>query len=363
MVFAVLRGVLSLPALGVAVLLVVAYLATQAWQNSRIKADVAKELSYVEERLDKLRVGQTVVVSPGDENVTLQPANVTSSVTTEPARKVVRVAWLNTLVGGSDGRLTLIEAWLASVRPDVVGLSECNGWDAAKAKATAARWGHQHSVFARAESGYHVVLTSRLAMRNVSVLTEGFRHAAIGATLENGLRVIVTHLRPESGDLRVKEAEILPLGAENEPLLVIGDLNSLSSLDAEAYKQTKLGHIGEKVLGDVKDTKLRQKFTFGGKLDFRVLDLLYSRGLRDLVFESIGATFSVGGGAAVKFSPSVPTKLEQELDFMNNDHAMRLDYVLGRNVVVAGRCDVVRDVATAKLSDHYPVMCEIELKR
>jgi endonuclease/exonuclease/phosphatase family metal-dependent hydrolase len=74
---------------------------------------------------------------------------------------------------------------------------------------------------------------------------------------------------------------------------------------------------------------------------------------------SYAVVVSKGPPLSITFSPTVPTELHQDLDFMNNDHSMRLDYVLGRNVEVAGFCDTVRVAATEVLSDHLPVMCSV----
>lgn len=99
--------------------------------------------------------------------------------------------------------------------------------------------------------------------------------------------------------------------------------------------------------------KYRQKFCHNRKLDFRVLDVFYKEGFVDL--------------APLSFAPSVPTRIDSQLDWMNKHHEMRLDYVLGTSAlastVVNGGCVVHRSEATHKLSDHYPVVCHFSFPR
>ncbi len=135
-----------------------------------------------------------------------------------------------------------------------------------------------------------------------------------------------------------------------ERIVLAGDFNSLSSVDATAYAASKLEHIATDAehAADALDGKFREKFSHDNKLDFRVLDVLYAAHLMDLA-----------NVTAAAFVPTVPTRLDTSLDWMNNHHAMRLDYVLGTSELArhVRMCAAVRDDATHKLSDHYPVLC------
>ncbi len=137
------------------------------------------------------------------------------------------------------------------------------------------------------------------------------------------------------------------------PTILIGDLNSLSPLDAAFYSKSHLSHIADAEPHDPKDEKLKRKLAFDGKLDYRVLDVL----LGEAKFLDMVHTASHG-----VFESTVPTKLTQDLDYMNTDHAMRLDYVLGKEVIVSGKCGAVKTAETEELSDHYPLFCELNTK-
>lgn len=279
--------------------------------------------------------------------------------------QILRVISFNVLEGGRPGREEAIGHWIGSQQPDVVGLNEMNGWTRESLTEFAGRhWGHQFVLLAQTRSGFHVALTSRFPMEDPSIDVEHFQHACVSATIR-GLRFSALHLRPDSGTARLQEVSFLQTlmdasGRQQQPWILLGDFNSLSPLDEMVYKGTHLDHIASGGPSDEKDKKLHQKFSFQHKLDFRVLQKLYDMGLKDLVHETQEETFNVAGmGHAVKFSPSVPTELDQNLDHMNLDHMMRLDYMLGTAFVEAEKCGAVRDRATAKLSDHYPLMCLI----
>ncbi len=299
----------------VGLLVVGAYLATQSLRCSHSTEDVvrlAREVSAMEARLDAQR------------STSSTPSSVVPATAAPSREPVVRIVSFNVLEGAPNGRMEQIAAWLDSVDPDVVGLLECNGGSDTWLRKHALEWGHEHTVFAVTSSGYHVALTARWPLEDVRVDTTNFRHACITARVR-GLRAVVVHLRPETGDLRLAEVRHLPLreGPPDEPLVLLGDLNSLSSLDARAYEQTQLEHIFESAAaGDAKDAKLLKKFTMAGKLDFRVLDELYKLNLTDLVHASSNSSYSVvvtkGPPLTITFSPTVPTLLHQDLDFMNN---------------------------------------------
>lgn len=131
--------------------------------------------------------------------------------------------------------------------------------------------------------------------------------------------------------------------------VLAGDLNSLSSVDAATYAESKLTHILNEAdhVHKPRDAKYREKFAFEGKLDYRILDTLYQAGFVD-------------GRGKQEFVSSVPTRLSTSHDWMNNEHTMRLDYVLVTPALASHitSCQAVQDDSTHKLSDHYPVLCK-----
>jgi endonuclease/exonuclease/phosphatase family metal-dependent hydrolase len=239
-------------------------------------------------------------------------------------------------------------AWIAAQQADVVSLNECNGLTRQQLMGLARRWGHAHVVFARARSSYHVALTSRLPMAEQEVDSAHFAHGLVRAQV-GGVWFLATHLTPNDPAARQREASLLRL-PDGAPGVLLGDLNSLSPHDAAAYEASHLGHIARAGPTSARDKLLRKKFVVGGQLDYRVMEGLYAAGWRDLVDG---------------FEPSVPTRLSQKLDHMNAEHAIRLDYVLGWGPVGAvpgAHCGPVREEATHRLSDHYPLRCTIRVE-
>ena len=84
------------------------------------------------------------------------------------------------------------------------------------------------------------------------------------------MKFLVTHLRPEAGDLRLEEVEHIPkLQSDGKiiqsvciffllflqvPTVLMGDLNSLSSLDSAFYAKSDLAHVAASHAQDEKVT-------------------------------------------------------------------------------------------------------------
>ena len=273
----------------------------------------------------------------------------------------------NVLEGGRGGREQAIVAWLVAQKPDVVGLNELNDWSESRLKSAAEKWGHSYVVFGQARSGFHVALTSKYPIERAAVDAARFRHAAVSGSIK-GIRFIATHLAPNSGQARLQEvAHLSTMIAKGEPTVIMGDLNSLSEVDDPVYTETHLKHIASSKKHSGRDALLNRKFSHNGRLDYRILAAFYAAGLKDLVHDSLEEPDfvipSAAAGKKFKFSPTVPTMLDQKLDHMNLEHAMRLDYFLGTSqVATPGFCDAVRGPDTDRLSDHYPVKCIVAIK-
>lgn len=183
------------------------FLAANSWRCSSTQADVVRLTSEVVALQHKL-----------DEQK-LKSAPISSS-------RVLRVVSFNILVGGADGRLDDIVKWIKSVDADVVGLVECNKFTSESLALLAKEWGHAYSELglrkrvclvlsteskhtAVASSGFHVALSSKLQMADVWIDISNFKHALISARIGD-FTVMVTHLRPEAGELRLAELPHIP---------------------------------------------------------------------------------------------------------------------------------------------------------
>jgi endonuclease/exonuclease/phosphatase family metal-dependent hydrolase len=110
-------------------------------------------------------------------------------------------------------RLSRIRAWIKSKNADLVFLNECNHFTLQSTREMAKEWGHDHVVFGKATSGFHVVLTSRYPFVDKPlVVTQGFRHCFIVARVAfpfGEVTAMATHLTPSIGSERLQEARFI----------------------------------------------------------------------------------------------------------------------------------------------------------
>lgn len=255
----------------------------------------------------------------------------------------MKILQFNILDGcqGQPDRLNALGEWLSCQPFDVVGLNELNGWNAPPGiSGLAARWGYQDSVlFETRGSPYFIGALSRHPIETIASIEEGFHHAVLILKIM-GIHVVITHLSPRDATDREQEAaRIAGLVEDIEgPLLLMGDLNTLSPLDRESHLETGLAGL----LG--RDALLRRKFLDDrGEINYRPMQTLLDAGLVDLNPDH---------------TPTVPTA-------SNTDRAhatpMRLDYILGNQAFLTGRhpvASVLQDSPLPHLSDHFPVMCQ-----
>ena len=273
----------------------------------------------------------------------------------------------------------------------VVGLCEVN-WSPAATAEQAAKWGFPHHLLSRGDGShrFNLALLSKSPIIQVASAQpheKPFFHGALcGALPEHGhLVVCVTHLTPGAPHLRLEEAKslrhtLLPSalataaassnGKRRPPLLLLGDLNSLSPRDAAAH--TKIG-----LAKRLSRTRSWSKFSVNERLDYSILTALTEQvlggpegdvGLIDLQAEPLG-----GEGDADDYyeehGVTVPTERGGD-----KAHAapMRLDYALGSSTL-RSRCPsatarILSDTSdgeAGELSDHFPIeawVCDDVLK-
>ena len=135
-------------------------------------------------------------------------------------------------------RLAGIGRWLWRARADAATFNELNGWSPAQFGRLAASWGLPHAALLETTTGYHVGLASRhpIAVEEANV-SAPFHHGLLVVQLA-GVRIALTHLSPADAIARRAEATAL-LEVErrqpSRPLVVVGDLNTLSPLDAAEH--------------------------------------------------------------------------------------------------------------------------------
>jgi exodeoxyribonuclease-3 len=162
---------------------------------------------------------------------------------------MLKVMTFNVLFGGQD-RFEAILELLGRVRPDLLVLQECLGWQGSdRLREVAATLGlpadeaHVHLGIARPRGSgnrYHVAIASQRPLRAVQIHNDPRQigHCLVQCQLDAGgpLTVFGTHYDAHEEDLRLVEARYLCALLEPETFreglyLLAGDLNSLSPRD------------------------------------------------------------------------------------------------------------------------------------
>lgn len=196
-------------------------------------------------------------------------------------------------------------------------------------------------------------MTSRFPITEVKRIREGMHHGLLRGKI-CGIYVYVIHFHPRHFERRIEEARLLKkdvaLLPESDPRIVlVGDFNGFSPADKAYYDNDKelepfftmldQRHPGSRHLNE-------------GKLDYGGLEEILNAGYVDLV-----ARFRP---ADAPFVGTFPTELCRE---ENHGTDRRIDYILvSSNLAESARsATIVRDETTAMLSDHYPVVAELDL--
>ncbi len=234
-------------------------------------------------------------------------------------------------------RLAQLGAWLRTEAADLVAFNELNGWTSETLASAAATWGYDYAHVMELHSQHHLGVIARDPFQIVAEIDEGFHHGLLDVRC-SGLRLLITHLTPVSAVDRHREAELLAerVGGIAGPAILIGDLNTLSPLDAPWYEtidaRTELSSA----------PPLRRKFLSpDDAIDYGPMQCLLDAGLID-------------AGAQQQVRHSVPTPFNKD-----PMHAvlLRLDYALANSAAAGGIQWVCirHGEEVDSLSDHYPL--------
>lgn len=255
------------------------------------------------------------------------------------------------------GSRSLLE-WIPSTDADVVGLLECNGWNETSMTEIRHDMGFPYATLFEISSGYHIGVLSRYPIETIAKREDGFERGALHVRIHIDPDVIVdvfvVHLTPHDASRRVEEARALVSMIrdvpESNPVVVMGDLNTLSPFDADRYDAENLLQY----LRRDNERRLYNKLTHQDRLYYEPFHVLTSAG--DMIDPCESAT---GIGCA----PSEPTRVRPDQSSSSDQPkdvpGMRLDYVLFRNSskIRDARCEVRREDPLSDLSDHYPLVC------
>ena len=240
---------------------------------------------------------------------------------------------------------------LNELKPDIVATEEMNGWTQTTLEELAGRYGHPYALQSK-EDGFPVALTSKTPLVNFRKVIENMWHSYIYAKVK-GIHIFVIHFSPFNYQKRVEEVEnIIAQTKElpaDEPILIMGDFNSLSASDD--------AHYGKEMLDNMRDREKKQahiRNLNNGNFDYTVLGKLEEAGFKDSYklftdeFTASLPTFKDGKGNLKKSNTGIPNRID--FIWCNPTAAQRVT-----------KSVILKNEATDIISDHYPVYLEITI--
>lgn len=232
-------------------------------------------------------------------------------------------------------RFKRLKDWLAEKCPDVIGFNELNSWHPNTFEKFTKEAGWPYcTLFKMKKSPFLIGLASKFPINLLNRNEQNFHHGFLHIKT-NGVHFIVTHLSPADAVQREQEAATLAdlCRKIKEPLMLMGDLNTLSPYDEKIYMETLdilLNH-----------RKLSKKFLKNSQINNRPMEMLLKSGLKDLL-------------AGSKFQPTVPTSFNTD---PMHTIKLRLDYMLANDALQKRirTANVMIDPSTEAISDHYPI--------
>lgn len=228
---------------------------------------------------------------------------------------------------------------------DIVGFNELKFWTAEAFKRKMSDSGYPHTRFLSMEtSAYAIGVASKYPIEVVMTKeTEPLHHGMLHVKIGH-LHFIITHLSPASSEHRERETVFIGDYVKEiaEPLILMGDLNTLSPLDKEHYEKINLF---EKLNETEHGRKCHLK---EGAINYQPMQTLLEAGLHDV-------------GEYQKLDHSMPTKVHE--NYKQRRH-VRIDYVLVNEQLLNKKLKarVIRTAELEKVSDHYPVECELDVE-
>lgn len=259
-----------------------------------------------------------------------------------------RIMSYNVYQGGGD-RFIYIKELISKVKPDILFIQEaCDWFNSGRFDEIKTLLGYDYSNCLylnsnlRSSSGriYDMALFSKYPIIESKKFddTETVWHSLgfVSVQIDYKLNMVLAHLSPKSEDWRLKEVvrinNLLDLN-KSEPILLMGDLNSLSSDDDYIDINEKLAAAGIS--------------KFGNPPRFEAIDKLKSSGWQD-IFNKKECDMSI-----------TVREVSEDKDHLD----LRLDYIMVNDLLVnkVKSFDIVIGELADKASDHYPVIVDLEV--
>lgn len=264
---------------------------------------------------------------------------VSISFSQSNVKKIISYNVLEGLQQDSLNQQKFVE-WVLEMDADVIAFQEMNNFTQKSLENLAREYNHPYAIQSKLD-GYPVAITSKFPIVNVQKVVDNMWHAYIYANIDN-IHFFVIHFSPHSLTKRLEEVEMILAHVntlpENEPILIMGDFNSMDSSDSMQYNNEMVVNMRkrEEQMSHIRNLN-------NGNIDYSVLSKLKENGLID--------TFWLTNDS---FIPSVTTP-------KFGTPSKRIDFIWANETaadkVLKGT--IIHDESTNVMSDHYPVYIEM----
>jgi gluconolactonase len=279
-------------------------------------------------------------------------SSLISSAAADESPRTLRLITHNVFYGFTkrgEPRYAEWKRWMAAQTPDIVSLQELNSYTPEKLAADAAAWGHPHSVLLKPD-GFSTGITSRFPISDVKLLREGFHHGLLRCRIA-GIWIYVIHFHPSNFARRIEEAALLQadirsLNEASPRIILAGDFNGFSPVDRPHYDSDPLLVPFFRRL----DERSREARNLNeGRMDYGGIQAILDQGFVDLVARERRPD--------MPFVGTFPAPLTADEDHGTD---RRLDYLFVTPNLVPSvvSATILRDAATKRLSDHFPVRAD-----
>ena len=263
----------------------------------------------------------------------------------------------NVLYGFNHGKAVVQGAeWVKQQAPDMIALQEMKGFDQKKFSELAKSWGHEFSYFYKRKPGLPLAFSSKYAITEISELDEGVKRGFL-LLKSAGIYFIVVHMTSQKLSARQTESAyiaktIKQLLKEKKQLVVLGDFNAMSGLDKDYLAAKNL------LLEQMRTNPKKKANLNKNEFDSSVLQVFYDLGLRDVCYEKLQGSDTLQGSFPTMLLEKIPSKEIQK------EALQRIDFILTSPELAdsAVSADIPKGDVLETISDHYPLVIELDLK-
>ena len=318
---------------------------------------------------------------PPLSNKSIPPSSLPSLLSPSPSPSSLRPTSSITVIQfnidhGGEARKEAVLAWLLHQSADVVGFCEANKWQYNLSNIASAA-GYSYSEIFPTQHGYPLAVFSKTSIKVIGQHEEHFERGVLHVQIL-GIHFFIAHLNAHSSAARELETMYLAnlvrnvnkahLPAKQKisstdvtdgngllltsfvPVVVMGDMNTLSFLDNEKLQNTTIENQPLlQALSSLACYKaMKKKFLLGPNFDqfnYKPMDHLLEAGLVD---------------TSSQRQPTEPTDISCDQARNCVCPHLRLDYMLvSKQFATIPTSNVIANTETNQLSDHFPIELRI----